>query len=57
MLEIGREKIKRKGFSDKIRLIAGDSENIPFDDNVFDVAMVAFRSKKFFRSSERTYLK
>ena len=47
MLEIGREKIERKGFSGKIELIQGDSENIPFDDNVFDVAMVAFGVRNF----------
>ena len=30
MLEIGREKIRKKGLSGKIQLIQGDSENIPF---------------------------
>lgn len=47
MLEIGRKKINDKGFSGKIELIAGDSENIPFGDNVFDVAMVAFGVRNF----------
>jgi demethylmenaquinone methyltransferase / 2-methoxy-6-polyprenyl-1,4-benzoquinol methylase len=47
MLEIGKEKIKRKGYTGKIELITGDSENIPFDDNVFDVAMVAFGVRNF----------
>jgi demethylmenaquinone methyltransferase/2-methoxy-6-polyprenyl-1,4-benzoquinol methylase len=47
MLEIGREKVKRKGFSDKIKLLSGDSEKIPFGDNVFDVAMVAFGVRNF----------
>ena len=47
MLEIGKEKIDRKGFSGKIELIPGDSENIPFGDNVFDVAMVAFGVRNF----------
>ena len=47
MLEIGREKVKKKGFSGKIDLIYGDSEKIPFDDNVFDVAMVAFGVRNF----------
>jgi len=42
MLEIGREKVEKKGFAGKIDLISGDSEKIPFDDNIFDVAMVAF---------------
>jgi demethylmenaquinone methyltransferase / 2-methoxy-6-polyprenyl-1,4-benzoquinol methylase len=47
MLEIGKEKIERKGFSGKIEMITGDSEKIPFDDNFFDVAMVAFGVRNF----------
>jgi ubiquinone/menaquinone biosynthesis methyltransferases len=47
MLEIGREKVKKKGFSGKIDLMPGDSEKIPFDDNIFDVAMVAFGVRNF----------
>jgi demethylmenaquinone methyltransferase/2-methoxy-6-polyprenyl-1,4-benzoquinol methylase len=47
MLEIGSEKVLRKGYSEKIELIWGDSEKIPFDDNVFDVAMVAFGVRNF----------
>lgn len=47
MLEIGREKIGKKGFASTIDLIYGDSEKIPFDDNIFDVAMVAFGVRNF----------
>jgi demethylmenaquinone methyltransferase/2-methoxy-6-polyprenyl-1,4-benzoquinol methylase len=47
MLEIGREKIERKGFAGKIDLMVGDSEKIPFKDNVFDVAMVSFGVRNF----------
>jgi demethylmenaquinone methyltransferase/2-methoxy-6-polyprenyl-1,4-benzoquinol methylase len=47
MLEIGRKKVEKKGFSGKIDLIYGDSEKIPFDDNIFDVAMVAFGVRNF----------
>jgi len=47
MLEIGKEKIKKKGYSEKINLITGDSERIPFSDNTFDVAMVAFGVRNF----------
>ncbi len=47
MLGIGKEKVMRKGFSEKINLIPGDSENIPFNDNIFDVAMVAFGVRNF----------
>jgi demethylmenaquinone methyltransferase / 2-methoxy-6-polyprenyl-1,4-benzoquinol methylase len=47
MLEIGKEKIRKKGFSGKIELMTGDSENIPFGDDLFDVAMVAFGVRNF----------
>jgi demethylmenaquinone methyltransferase / 2-methoxy-6-polyprenyl-1,4-benzoquinol methylase len=47
MLEIGKEKIDKKGFSGKIELMPGDSEKIPFGDSVFDVAMVAFGVRNF----------
>jgi demethylmenaquinone methyltransferase/2-methoxy-6-polyprenyl-1,4-benzoquinol methylase len=47
MLEIGREKIQRNGYSAKIELLHGDSENIPFNDDLFDVSMVAFGVRNF----------
>jgi demethylmenaquinone methyltransferase/2-methoxy-6-polyprenyl-1,4-benzoquinol methylase len=47
MLEIGKGKIKKRGFSGTIDLIQGDSEKIPFTDNTFDVAMVAFGVRNF----------
>jgi len=47
MLEIGKEKIKKRGFSSTIDLIQGDSEKIPFINNTFDVAMVAFGVRNF----------
>ena len=47
MLEIGKEKIKKRGFSGTIDLMQGDSEKIPFTDNTFDVAMVAFGVRNF----------
>lgn len=47
MLEIGVEKIKRKGYSGSIDLLQADSEAIPFADNTFDVAMVAFGVRNF----------
>ncbi len=47
MLEIGRNKIVRKNLSDRIKLIKGDSENMPFEDHSFDVAMVAFGVRNF----------
>jgi len=47
MLEIGREKIRKLGFSDTIELLHGDSEELPFEDDRFDVAMVAFGVRNF----------
>ena len=47
MLEIGREKISRLGLSEKIELLKGDSENIGFNNDTFDVAMVAFGVRNF----------
>ena len=47
MLEIGRVKTRKKGFAGRIELLQGDSENIPFGDDHFDVAMVAFGVRNF----------
>lgn len=47
MLEIGRKKIDRLDLSETIQLISGDSESIPFDDNKFDAATVAFGVRNF----------
>lgn len=47
MLEEGRKKVFRKGLADKIELLLGDSEDLPFEDNSFDVAMVAFGVRNF----------
>ncbi len=47
MLEIGIEKIRKKELSDKIELLRGDSEKIPFPDERFDVVMVAFGVRNF----------
>ena len=47
MLEIGREKISKLGYSDIISLENGDSENLRFSDDTFDVAMVAFGVRNF----------
>lgn len=47
MLEIGRKKVLKKGLSQKIDLLKADSECIPFGENQFDVAMVAFGVRNF----------
>ena len=47
MLEIGNQKVNKKRLSNSITLIKANSENIPFADNNFDVAMVAFGVRNF----------
>jgi demethylmenaquinone methyltransferase / 2-methoxy-6-polyprenyl-1,4-benzoquinol methylase len=47
MLAIGREKIEKKGLNGSITLLEGDSESMPFQDDAFDVAMVAFGVRNF----------
>jgi demethylmenaquinone methyltransferase/2-methoxy-6-polyprenyl-1,4-benzoquinol methylase len=47
MLEVGRNKIKAKKLSDKIEMILGDSENMPFENDTFDAITVAFGVRNF----------
>jgi demethylmenaquinone methyltransferase/2-methoxy-6-polyprenyl-1,4-benzoquinol methylase len=47
MLEMGRKKIERKGLTNKVTLLSGDSENLPFDQNKFDAVTVAFGVRNF----------
>ena len=46
MLEIGRKKIKEKGITN-IRLDAGDSEDLQYEDESFDAVIVAFGVRNF----------
>lgn len=47
MLEVGREKMKKKGLQDVIEMHLGDSEGLPFDENKFDAIIVAFGVRNF----------
>ena len=47
MLEIGQEKIEKKGLHDRINLSNSCAENIDFEDGTFDAAMVAFGVRNF----------
>lgn len=47
MLEVGRQKIKAKDLDDKISMIIGDSEDLPFEDHTFDAITVAFGIRNF----------
>ena len=47
MLNVGIKKINDQGFSDKIKLMKGDSESLPFENNTFDAITVAFGVRNF----------
>lgn len=47
MLEVGRQKIKKRQLTETIELQQGDSENLPFEDNTFDAITVAFGVRNF----------
>ena len=47
MLEVGREKIKSKSLDGVIKMVIGDSEDLPFEDNTFDAITVAFGVRNF----------
>lgn len=47
MLEVGRHKIKAKHLDGVIRMVIGDSEDLPFESNTFDAITVAFGVRNF----------
>lgn len=47
MLEVGRKKIAAKNLDNKITMMLGDSENLPFEDHSFDAITVAFGVRNF----------
>jgi demethylmenaquinone methyltransferase/2-methoxy-6-polyprenyl-1,4-benzoquinol methylase len=47
MLEVGKKKVEEKKLSNKIEMVLGDSENIPFEDNYFDAITVSFGVRNF----------
>jgi demethylmenaquinone methyltransferase/2-methoxy-6-polyprenyl-1,4-benzoquinol methylase len=47
MLEVGKRKIEKAKLSDKIEMIVGDSEEIPFNENSFDAITVSFGVRNF----------
>jgi len=47
MLRYGRDKIRDLGLSSRIRLVQGDAAALPFDDDGFDAALVAFGVRNF----------
>jgi demethylmenaquinone methyltransferase/2-methoxy-6-polyprenyl-1,4-benzoquinol methylase len=47
MLEVGRKKMKARGYDAIIEMRSGDSENLPFEENKFDAVIVAFGVRNF----------
>ena len=47
MLEVGKQKIKAQNLDKRIEMIVGDSENLPFEDETFDVVTVSFGVRNF----------
>lgn len=47
MLEVGKQKVTKKGLENRIEMVWGDSENMPFEDNAFDAITVAFGIRNF----------
>ena len=47
MLDIGKDKIKRKHLEAKIDMVLADSENMPFEADTFDAITVAFGIRNF----------
>ncbi len=47
MLGLGREKVAKRGLSDRITLVQADSEKLPFADGTFDAVTVAFGVRNF----------
>jgi len=47
MMKLGREKVKAKNLDKIISFQAGDSENLPFEENSFDAVTVGFGVRNF----------
>lgn len=47
MLDVGRAKLTQRKLDKRIELRTGDSENLPFEDNIFDAVIVAFGVRNF----------
>lgn len=47
MLEVGKEKMKRKGVDKIVRMELGDSEDLPFENDYFDGITVGFGVRNF----------
>jgi demethylmenaquinone methyltransferase/2-methoxy-6-polyprenyl-1,4-benzoquinol methylase len=55
MLEVGRQKMKKRRVDNRIDMVQADSENLPFEDNKFDAVIVAFGVRNFEDLKKRAY--
>lgn len=47
MLDVGREKMKKKSLNKLVDMLYGDSENLEFEDNTFDAVTAGFGVRNF----------
>lgn len=47
MLDVGRKKVAQRQLDQRISMLLGDSENMPFADNSFDAITVSFGIRNF----------
>ena len=47
MLDVGKEKMKKKGVDHIVSMQLGDSEDLPFDDDYFDALTVGFGVRNY----------
>jgi len=47
MLTVARKKIAKKKLQEQIKFLKADSENLPFENNTFDAAIVGFGVRNF----------
>ncbi len=47
MLAVGRGKVARRGLDDRIGLVQGDAEKLPFSDGAFDAVTIGFGIRNF----------
>ncbi|HYE58023.1 MAG TPA: ubiquinone/menaquinone biosynthesis methyltransferase, partial [Rhodothermales bacterium] len=47
MLVVGREKVARRGATERVTLLQADATHLPFEDGHFDAVLVAFGVRNF----------
>ena len=47
MLDMGIQKMDKRGYENTIKMILGDSEKLPFEDNYFDALTVGFGVRNY----------